>query len=222
MHRFQDRGEAGELLAQHLKSDFVGQSPILVALTRGGVAVAYPIAKKLGIPLDLLVVRKLRAPGQNELAIGAVASGGFIYLNQDLINRLGIEGSAVENIKNNEIQELLNREAQFFGSKSHIPWMAREVIIVDDGIATGATMEVAIRAVKAAQPKSITVAVPVAALSAIERLHRLVDHVLAIQMPSDLGAVGEYYQLFPQLTNQEVIDILEKSRRETPVYEHTE
>jgi putative phosphoribosyl transferase len=219
--RFTDRDEAGKLLAEHLSKEVLGKDALVLALTRGGVAVAQPVSERLRVPLDLLIVRKLGAPGQPELAIGALASGGFIFLNQYLVEKLDLAPQVVEKIKSQEMVELKRREQLYFQGERHIPWQAKDVILIDDGIATGATMEVAIRAVKAAQPKTLIVAVPVAALEAVERLHRSVDHILALQTSNNLVSVSEYYELFPQITDQDVLDILAKSRKGTYVHDYS-
>lgn len=221
MKRFTDRDEAGHLLAEHLQKEVSGKDAIVVALTRGGVAVAQPISQILGIPLDLLIVRKLGAPTQPELALGAIASGGFIFFNHYVIEKLGLTPLDVERVKRQELAKLNRREHLYFQRDTHIPWQERDVILVDDGIATGATMEVAIRAVKAAQPKSLTVAVPVADLEAVERLHHLVDHIFALQIPNELGSVGEYYEFFPQISDQDVIEILANSRKGKYVHDYS-
>lgn len=220
MKAFVDRQEAGALLGHRLEPALLGRKAIVIAITRGGVCVAEPIARRLGVPLDLLVVRKLGAPNQPELAIGAVASGGLIYLNQELIGRLGVTEEELERVKKQELAELHTQEAHYFNLHPHLAWSGMHVVLVDDGIATGATMEVAIRAVKAAKAGSIVVAVPVAAISAIERLHLLVEQVCALQTPSDLQSVGQFYQSFPQVKDQDVLDILDVSRREISIHDH--
>jgi putative phosphoribosyl transferase len=216
MH-FRNRREAGELLAHRLENQNQTFDAI-VALPRGGVDVAFPIALELNLPLDLLIVKKLGAPGQPELAIGAIASGGYAYINYGLCRTLGLSQKEVVAIRFDETKELMARERTLYEDRLHPTWTGKRVLIVDDGIATGATMEVAISAINAQRPASIHVAVPVAALSAIERLHRRIDHVFALYTPSILGSVGEFYQEFPQVSEEEVkemvasIDQRERSR----------
>lgn len=209
MHRFQDRVEAGQLLARHIESSASPRPDLVVALPRGGVIVAAEISRKLHLPLEILLVRKLGAPSQPELAIGAIASGGFIYLNQNLIERLGITSEEIAAIRKREECELERRESRYRIRRAQLNLAAKHLVLVDDGIATGATIEVAIRAIKAARPASLAVATPVAALPAIEQLHRLVDHVHALQVPNDLGAIGEFYREFNQVSDEEVIQALD-------------
>ena len=214
--RFIDRQEAGQLLASHLQREMKSKDReglVLVALPRGGVEVALPISVGMGIPLELLNVRKLGAPSQPELAIGAISSGGFIYLNEYLIRSLDVSPEELVQVKDREARELARREA-LYGSDDHrLDFADKGALIVDDGIATGATMEVAIRAIKALKPKSISVAVPIAALSAVERLHRFVDHVYALQTPSALGAIGDFYESFPQVSDARVSEVMQLTKR---------
>lgn len=208
---FRDRSEAGELLAKRLVDELPNRDLVVVALPRGGVEVAAPISRRLNAPLEILVVRKLGAPHQPELAIGAIASGGFIFLNQEIVDALGVTAEQIVKIREAEAAELKRREALFLNGRQRQSLADRRVLLVDDGIATGATIEVALRAIKAAQPRSINIAVPVAALSAVERLHRHVDHIYALQTPSMLGAVGEFYESFPPVSDDEVIRIIDES-----------
>jgi putative phosphoribosyl transferase len=207
--QFQDRREAGRLLAHRLANQSKSFD-VVIALPRGGVDVAFPIARELDIPLEILIVKKLGAPGQPELAIGAIASGGYAHINYEICRLLGISQKEVVAIRFAATKELLEREKKLL--KDHKPTTLRgkSVLIIDDGIATGATMEVAISAIKAQQPQMVTVAVPVAALSATERLHRRIDHICALYTPSILGSIGEFYQEFPQVTEEEVIEMIEE------------
>lgn len=212
--QFHDRREAGELLAHRLKNQ-EEKFDLVIALPRGGVEVAFPIARELDIPLDLLVVKKLGAPGQPELAIGAIASGGFAYINYGACKTLGISQREVAAIRYAASKALLAREASMIKGRPRPTWTGKHILLVDDGIATGATMEVAISAINAQRPASLTVAVPVAAMSAVERLHRRSDHVFALHTPSILGAVGAFYEEFPQVSEEEVammIDQIERRR----------
>ena len=208
IHKFKDRREAGELLAKHLKERFAGENSVIVALPRGGLEVGLPIAQFLQAPLKALVVRKLGAPQQPELAIGALASGGFIYLNKQLIESLQVTDEELLDIKDRESRELFRREKLLGTSESALEVKDSDVLLVDDGIATGATIEVAIRAIKAARPSSISIAVPVAPLQAIERLHRHVDHVYSLQTPSHMGAIGDFYESFPQVSDEQALQLL--------------
>lgn len=213
IHKFKDRNEAGELLANHLKERFRGLETVVVALPRGGLEVGLPVAKALDSPMRALVVRKLGAPNQPELAIGALASGGFIYLNNQLIESLHLSEAELSNIKDREFRELLRREKLLNSAGKKLELKGQDLILVDDGIATGATVEVAIRALKAAQPKSISVAVPVASLQAVERLHRHVEHIFALQTPSSMAAIGDFYESFPQVSDEQALQLLEEGKR---------
>ncbi len=213
IHKFKDRNEAGEMLANHLKERFRGLETVVVALPRGGLEVGLPVAKALDSPMRALVVRKLGAPDQPELAIGALASGGFIYLNNQLIESLQVSEAEISNIKDRESRELLRREKLLNTAGKKLEANGQDLILVDDGIASGATVEVAIRALKAAQPKSISVAVPVASLQAVERLHRHVDHIFALQTPSYMAALGDFYESFPQVSDEQALQLLEEGEK---------
>ena len=210
IHRFKDRNEAGELLANHLKDRFDSKDTVVVAIPRGGLAVALPIAKKLKAPMQVLVVRKLGAPGQPELAIGALSSGGFIYLNEHLIKSLHVPEDELAKIKEKEFEELLRREKLLNAAGERLEVKEKDVLLVDDGIATGATIEVAIRALKAARPRSISIAVPIASLRSVERLHRYADHIFALQTPVQMEAIGDFYESFPQLSDEQALRLLEQ------------
>lgn len=212
IHKFKDRHEAGKLLANHLADRYRGLEAVVVALPRGGLEVGLPVAKALGVPMRALVVRKLGAPAQPELAIGALASGGFIYLNNQLIESLQISEGELSNIKDRESRELLRREKLLNSAGNKLEVQGIDVLLVDDGIATGATIEVAIRALKAAQPKSISIGVPVASLQAVERLHRHVEHIFALQTPNSMAAIGDFYESFPQVTDEQALQLLEQGK----------
>ena len=210
IHKFRDRQEAGELLANHLRSRFSSKSAVVVALPRGGLEVGLPIARALHAPMRALVVRKLGAPNQPELAIGALASGGFIYLNNQLIESLQVSDQELTRVKDRESRELLRREKLLKTEGRKLEVQSQDVLLVDDGIATGATIEVAIRALKAALPNSISIAVPVASLQTVERLHRHVDHIYALQTPNLMEAIGDFYESFPQVSDEEAPRLLEE------------
>ncbi len=212
MGQFKNRSEAGRLLASHLESTLSRENLIVVALPRGGVVVAEEISKRLKVRLEILIVKKLRAPTQPELALGAIASGGFIYLNHQIVESLGITNRTLANIKKKELIEVQKRESLYQCADSKMYFLEKRLLLVDDGIATGATMEVAIRALKAAKAYSIDVAVPVATLSTVEMLRRHVDHVFALQTPFSLGAVGEFYEDFAEVSDEQVIQIFRESK----------
>lgn len=209
---FHDRRDAGEVLAHRL-AHHGEKFDLIIALPRGGVEVAFPIAKELDLPLDLLIVKKLGAPGQPELAIGAIASGGYAYINYQLCRKLGISQHEVTAIRFAATKDLIAREKRLLREKSTHSWFDKRILIVDDGIATGATIEVAIRAINAQRPQSMSVAVPVAALSAIEVLHRRIDHIYALQTPSILGAVGQFYEEFPPVSEEAVSMMIDQLER---------
>src|SRR5439155_6132699 len=158
---FKDRVEAGQLLASRLAPLADRHDVVVLALPRGGVPVGYEIAKALNAPLDVFVVRKLGVPGYEELAMGAIASGGIRVLNEEVVTRLNISRAALEASEREELQELQRREVAYRGGREPIPVEARKVILVDDGLATGASMRAAVRALRQKQPASITVAVPI-------------------------------------------------------------
>ena len=207
---FPDRTEAGRRLAerlQHLKD----QQPVVLALPRGGVPVAYEVARVLEAPLDLVLVRKIGAPFQPELAIGAVVDGERpeLVLNRDLITEYGIPESYVEGERRRQLAEIERRREQYLAGRARAPVQDRTAIVIDDGIATGATMEAALHATRRAGPRRLVLAVPVAPPDTIERLRPEVDEVVCVQIPAFLGAIGSFYRDFRQLRDEDVIGLLE-------------
>lgn len=203
-----DRVTAGQDLAQALLKYRRRAMVIVLALPRGGVPVAAEIADELQAPLDIIVVRKLGAPGQEELAMGAIASGGTRVLNQDVITALGVDDTVIERVAAREQAELERRMRTYRNGR---PWPSikgRSVILVDDGIATGATMRAAISALRLQDPAQLIVAVPVAPPDVIADLGREADEVVCLATPSPFGAIGMWYSSFPQLSDEEVIRIL--------------
>lgn len=202
--RFKDRTEAGRLLGEALKA-YAGRTDVIVlGLPRGGVPVAAGVARILGAPLDVCLVRKLGAPGQEELAMGAIASGGVRVLNEDVIRSLGISDGAIETEAIREGAELARREGLYRGGRPHLDVRDRAVILVDDGIATGATMLAAVRALKQMGPTSILVAVPVAPPSTLAELEREADGTVCLLPEESFLAVGYWYEDFRQTTDREV------------------
>lgn len=183
---------------------------IVLALPRGGVPVAYVIAEFLNLPLDVFIVRKLGVPYQEELAMGAIASGGVCELNQSVIKSLGISTQELIAAEKKELAELTRREHVYRGNKPPLQLKNKTVILVDDGIATGASIRAAIKALKQAQPAKIIVAVPVAAKQQCIELTALADEVVCPLQPEDLYAVGAWYEDFPQTEDTEVQDLLQK------------
>jgi len=211
MPGFRDRSQAGQLLARHLQH-YTGRSDVVVlALPRGGVPVAYEIARALKAPMEVFVVRKLGVPGDEELAVGAIASGGVRVLSGKLIAELGLTDEDIERTTARELAELNRRERIFRGDRPFPSLEGRVVILVDDGIATGATMRAAIRAVRAHRPAQVSVAVPVAAPQALQALRPEVDELICPLTPDPLTGIGAWYQDFAQLQDAEVIAYLRRA-----------
>jgi putative phosphoribosyl transferase len=212
IHPFKDRKEAGHLLARHLAKELAGPDLIVVSLPRGGVVVGYEIATYLNVPMEILVVRKIGAPDQLELAIGAIASGNFTYLNKELIKILHLSENDVTAVIDRETKELHRREERYQVNRSKLSLAGKKILVVDDGIATGATISVAIEALKQKKPAYIAIAVPIATLKTIELFARKVDRCFALQTPESFNAVGEFYQSFPPVSDDEVVNLLKESR----------
>ena len=214
MNRFRDRAEAGQLLAVQL-SAYEGRPDVLVlGLPRGGVPVAYEVAKALHVPLDVLIVRKLGVPGQEELAMGAIASGGVRVLNNDVVQLLGVPDGVIEMVADREQQELERRQRLYRGDRSIYEIRGRSIILIDDGIATGATMHAAVAVLRQQQPARIIIAVPVAASSTCEEFAAEVDEFVCIRRPEAFYAVGFWYENFSPTTDEEVRALLEQSTKE--------
>jgi putative phosphoribosyl transferase len=213
IERFQDRGEAGRLLASRLVSDVGGPNLLVLALPRGGVPVGFEIARALHSPLDVILVRKLGVPGQEELAMGAVASGNVRILQSDVVEALNIPRSVIEKTTAKEIEELLRREQRYRRDRPSPQIQGRDVILVDDGLATGATMHAAVAAVKQQHPRRITVAVPVATRKSCQEFKGEVDEIVCLKTPQWFYAVGRWYERFPELTDEEVCDLLRRAEK---------
>jgi len=209
---FRDRAEAGRRLAERLRH-YAGRPDVVVlALPRGGVPVASEVARELGAPLDVFLVRKLGFPGQEELAMGAIASGGLRVLNRSLLRRLHVPEETVNAVAAREFCELERRERAYRGTRPPRPVRGRTVILVDDGLATGATMHAAAAALRGQDPARIVVAVPVAAASSCDEFGDVVDEVVCAESPEPFVAVGQCYDDFSQTTDEEVRRLLELSR----------
>lgn len=207
---FEDRRDAGRSLAEAV-GRLVLDRPIVLALPRGGVPVAAEVAAALGAPLDILVVRKLGAPWQPELAIGAIASGGIRVLNEALVEQIpGLDEDAIEAIAGKEADELLRRERAYRGDRPYPALGDRDVLLVDDGMATGATMRAAVEAVRSRSPARVIVAVPTGSPDAVVDVGRLADKVICLESPAFFYAVGQFYRDFAQTTDAEVRDCLER------------
>jgi predicted phosphoribosyltransferase len=215
--RFRDRREAGRLLAARL-APYRGRPDVLVlALPRGGVPVGYEVARALGAPLDVFLVRKLGVPGHEELAMGAVASGGVQVLNADVLAGLGLSDRVVAAVAARELQELERRERLYRGARPPRDVQGRTVILVDDGLATGATMRAAIHALRRRGAARIVVAVPVAPLQTCAELRAEADEVVCLVTPEPFLAVGLWYDDFTQTSDDEVRALLADSAGEQAV-----
>ncbi|TAK73074.1 MAG: phosphoribosyltransferase [Gammaproteobacteria bacterium] len=208
MEKYSNRYEAGRMLAQSLKKYSHRSDVMVLALPRGGVPVAHEIAKALDVPLDIFIVRKLGVPGHEELAMGAIAGGGIAVFNEDLMQELTITKTAIDRVIQAEQQELKRREIAYRGNKPFPTLKDKIIILVDDGIATGATMRAAIQALDQQQPTSIVVAVPVAEKRIAEELEKRVGEVVCPLKPDQLYAVGQWYDDFSQTTDKEVRELL--------------
>jgi predicted phosphoribosyltransferase len=206
--RFVSRQEAGKVLASRLSSYQNEPETIILALPRGGVPVGFEIAKTLHLPLDILIVRKLGVPGFEELALGAMASGDIIFLNPEVVETLNISEEMVRQVIDKELQELKRREKLYRGEKPFPDLTNQTVILVDDGLATGASMRVAIRAVRQKKPAAVIVAVPVGAASTCAELRREADEVVCALTPRFFQSVGSWYEDFSQTTDEEVRKLL--------------
>ena len=210
--RYIDRTDAGRRLASHL-AEYAGRDDTLVlALPRGGVPVGYEVARALDAPLDVFVVRKLGLPWQEELAVGAIASGGAVVLNDDVVRLSGITRDQLDRVTRAEEAELHRRERQYRGERPFPRLAGKVAILVDDGLATGATMRAAVDALRHERPARIVVAVPVAAAETCARLRAVADDVVCAMTPERFEAVGLWYDDFSQTTDAEVQELLSRAR----------
>lgn len=211
--RFRNRheagGELGELLVEERRSGAIAGEVLVLGLPRGGVPVAVAVAERMKAPVDILVVRKLGVPGREELAMGAIASGGSLVMNQGLIDELGVPQSAISSVVTREMAELQRREALYRMGRPDIDVADKTVVVVDDGIATGASMKVAVEALRSQSPRLLCAAAPVASVDACARLGRVADSVVVVTQPDPFRAVGYWYDTFTQTTDDEVIALLE-------------
>jgi predicted phosphoribosyltransferase len=208
---FRDRRDAGRHLAANL-ADYAGRSDVLVlALPRGGVPVAFEVVQALGAPLDVFLVRKLGAPGQEELAIGAIASGGVRWFNEDVVRALRITPEVIEEVTATALEELQRREREYRGNRPAPDVSGKTVILIDDGLATGASMRVAVAALRQRHPARLVVAVPIASPVACDELAQEVDEVICARTPEPFYAVGLWYEDFSQTTDEEVRDLLRRA-----------
>jgi putative phosphoribosyl transferase len=223
-HRFRDRREAGQLLARQLTQYQDREDVVVLALPRGGVPVAFEIARGLQAPLDVFVVRKLGVPWQPELAMGAIAGRGTEVLNRDVVTAYNIPRHVIRAVAERERIELQRRLQQYRGDRPFPDLIGRTVILVDDGLATGSSMRAAVNALKEEHPRSIIVAVPIAAARTCEELRVEVNDIICLHTPRDFSAVGQWYEDFSQTTDEEVRELLtnDTTRYDSPRAHATE
>ncbi len=208
---YRDRTDAGKRLATLLTAYANRPDVLVLALPRGGVPVAFEVAKALRAPLDFFLVRKLGAPGQKELAMGAIATGGVRVLNEDVVEYLQIPDNVIDEIAADELQELERREHAYRGNRPAPDVRGKTVILVDDGLATGSTMRAAAAALRQQKPARIIIAVPVSAPQTCDEYRMGVDEIVCDVTPEPFHAVGQWYKDFSQTTDEEVSNLLEKA-----------
>ena len=209
MRLFRNRSDAGRLLAPHLE-EFANRTDVIVlALPKGGVPVAAEVASALAAPLDVLVVRKIGVPWNPEFAVGAIASGGMLVLDNDMMNELGLTRESLDPVIRAEQAELIRRERLYRRGRPFPDLEGLVVILVDDGLATGSTMQAAVAALRTKGPALVVVAVPVASQSAVVQLDRVVDQVVYVADPEPFFSVGVWYANFDQTTDEEVLRLLD-------------
>lgn len=213
MTLFDDRRDAGVALAAELTRYRGRDDVVVLALPRGGVPVAYEVARALGTPLDVMIVRKLGVPGQEELALGALASGGVRIINHGIVRALAIGEDDIEAVARREQHEIERRERTYRGDRPPPELADRVVIVIDDGIATGATMRAAVAALRQHRPTRLIVAVPTASTEACEHLRREADEVVCLATPEPYMAVGRWYRHFDQTSDEEVRTLLVQAAR---------
>lgn len=209
---FRDRRVAGRSLARALRTYAERPDVIVLGLPRGGVPVAFEIAEALGLPLDVFLVRKLGLPGNEEYAMGAIASGGVREINVPVLRRIGVPEAAIVAAVDREERELHRRERVYRGDLAPVTLRDRTVILVDDGLATGSSMRVAVKAARACGARKIIVAVPVGPSDTVRDLARLADDVVCLAQPEPFLAVGRFYENFDQTTDEEVVELLRRAR----------
>jgi predicted phosphoribosyltransferase len=209
---FRNRADAGRVLAGRLEAYANRPDVLVLALPRGGVPVAFEVARALHAPLDLFLVRKLGLPGHEELAMGAIASGGVRVLNEEVVRLLRVPPEVIDLVAADEQQELARREQAYRGDRPPLDVHGRTVILVDDGLATGSTMRAAVAALRRLGPSRIVVAVPVAAAETCAELATEVDDMVCVQTPEPFRAVGLWYQDFSQTTDEEVRALLQQTQ----------
>ncbi len=212
--RLRDRRQAGQVLAQKLDAYARRSDTLVLGLPRGGVPVAFEVARALRAPLDVFLVRKLGVPGYEELAMGAIAADGARFVNWEVVEGLGVSQAQLEAVIRKEERELERREQLYRGNKPRVSAADRVVVLVDDGLATGSTMRVAVTALRLQHPASIVVGVPIAPPSTCEELADIADNVLCALTPEPFYSVGRWYEDFSQTSDEEVRELLELAARE--------
>jgi predicted phosphoribosyltransferase len=211
--RFKDRHEAGRLLADALK-DFAGDKVVVLGIPRGGVIVAAEVARSLNAELDVVFSRKLGAPINPELAIGAIGEGGKLFLNENLASRVGATEAYIKDEKARQTGEIKERSRKFRQVQAKVNLKGKTVIVTDDGIATGATMQAALSVIRQEKPKKLIVAAPVASQESAEALSDYADGVIVLRAPEALFAIGHFYAHFDQVSDEEVVRVLKEAVRD--------
>jgi putative phosphoribosyl transferase len=210
--KFRNRAEAGKKLARRLRAYARRKDAIVLGIPRGGVTVAFEVATELELPLDVFVLRKLGVPGHEELAFGAIASGGARVLDTDITETLGISRAQIEEITASERKELTRREIAYRGGRPPLSVKGLTVIVVDDGIATGSSLRAGIEALRQLKPARIVIAAPVAPQTTFNRFKAEVDEVVCVEVPELFYAIGQFYEDFSQVSDREVIELLKKAQ----------
>jgi putative phosphoribosyl transferase len=208
---FKNRSDAGRFLATKLTHYAYQPDVLILALPRGGVPVGFEIATSLELPLDVFIVRKLGVPGYEELAMGAIATGGIRVLNEEIVQHLNIPERAIEAVAREELLELERREKLYRGNREPVEISRHRAILVDDGLATGSSMRAAVRALRQFNPASISVAVPVASKDTCDHFRNEVDEIICGRTPEPFMAVGQWYEDFTQTTDEEVSELLDRA-----------
>jgi putative phosphoribosyl transferase len=216
--RFRDRTDAGRYLAAKLEHYARRDDVVVLALPRGGVPVGAEVSRALSAPLDVFLVRKLGLPGQEELAMGAIASGGIEVLNEELVRSLAIPRAVIDRVAAREAEELARRERAYRGARPRVDARERVFLVVDDGLATGASMRAAARALRRQHPARLVIAVPVAAAETCEELARSADEIVCAMTPEPFYSVGLWYDDFSQTSDDEVREILRREQQEISPY----
>ncbi|MBI4267903.1 MAG: phosphoribosyltransferase [Chloroflexi bacterium] len=208
---FADRADAGMLLAREL-SQYRGKKAVVLGIPRGGIVVAREIARELNAELDVVLARKLRTPGQEELAMGSVAEDGKLFLNQEVVQYLGVGDNFIQQEKARQLAEIKRRTEMIRHVRPKIPLQGRIVIVTDDGVATGATTQAALWAVRAEQPEKLIAAIPVGPEDTIRRLAETVDEMLCLRVPRFFAAVGQFYEEFYPVEDEDVLRVLKEEQ----------